>query len=316
MAIWPTTPQAIRARISSYRRVLRQEYEGNDGPSSDGYGKRYWLFPLFFLLREDTEVRAYIDWYVQRFPDDIGEVSQFVCWALILHRLGREDEAVYRLVKGIDENLPAVAKVVDDYQGPYGMRGEEVLHFHDLDAQLIAAMTAEEHAWLRSTWRLPAVVAMRERRIADGRAWAAATTQAQREALSKAGRAMTTSFKPKEMPPLSSEGTDWLTSGRVVPRTRSTKKVIVTTPETWRRCAHPLPAGGLHEIVVYFTDRHPLRIRAMVNKEEADMMARMLPDRSIVMDDGAISMQTATRVVVVPDGQGPEDGEVLKMPSE
>ena len=153
---------------------------------------------------------------------------------MILHRLGREDEAIYRFVEAIDENMPAVAKVVGDYQGPYGMRGEEVLHFHDLDAQLIAAMTDEEQVWLRSTWQSPAVAAMREQHLASGRAWAVATTQAQREALSQADQALVASFKPKEMPPLST-GPDWLTSGRVRVRTRSTKKVIVTTPETWRR---------------------------------------------------------------------------------
>lgn len=227
---WPTTPTAIRARISSYRRILRQEFSGNSY-GGDGYGKRYWLFTLFYLLREDDEVRAYIDWYVSRFPDDIGEVGQFVCWALILHRLGREDEAVYRVVQAIDENLPAVAKVVGDYRGPYGIRGEEVLHFHDLDEQLIAAMTAEEQAWLRSIWRSPAVATMREQHLTSGRAWAAATTQAQRQALSRADQALVASFKPQEMPPLST-GQGWLTSGL---RTRWTKKVIVTTPETWRR---------------------------------------------------------------------------------
>jgi hypothetical protein len=114
------------------------------------------------------------------------------------------------------------------------MWGEEIRHFYDLDTQLIAAMTAEEQAWLRSTWRSPAVAAMRERHLASGRAWAAATTQAQRGALQKADKALVASFKPSELPPLPT-GTDWLTSGRLVPRTRSTKKVIVTTPEMWRR---------------------------------------------------------------------------------
>lgn len=65
----------------------------------DGYGKRLWLFPLYFLLRDDDEARPFIDWYATTFPNDIYEVSQCLCWALILHRLGRDDEAVYRLVR-------------------------------------------------------------------------------------------------------------------------------------------------------------------------------------------------------------------------
>lgn len=96
MAAWPTTPQAIKARISSYRRILRQEFTpGSYG--GDGRGRRFLLFSLYYQLREDEEARSYLDWYRTTFPDDHGHAESFLCWALILHRLGREDEALYRV---------------------------------------------------------------------------------------------------------------------------------------------------------------------------------------------------------------------------
>jgi hypothetical protein len=232
MTAWPTTPQAIKARISSYRRILRQE-AASPGGFGDGRGKRFLLFTLYFQLREDDEARAYIDWYRATFPEDHGHAESFLCWALILRRLGREDEAVYRFIQAIDDNLPVVADVVGDLQAPYGIWGEDMWQVYRVDASVIDAMTAEEHAWLRSTWRLPAVVAMRERYIAIGRALVTEPVGAHRSALVREQSALARAFMPQEMPPLA-KGTDWLTGGRVATK-RGSRKVIRTTPETWRR---------------------------------------------------------------------------------
>ncbi len=242
MALWPTTKPAFRARISSYRRILRQEYDAH-GMWGDGYGKRLWLFPLYFLLGEDDEARTYIDWYVVNFPDDGYDPGQSVCWALILHRIGREDEALYRLVQAVDENLPAVAKVVGDYQGPYGMWGEETRHLYDLDDHLIAAMTGEERAWLVASWRSPAVIAMRQRHIVIGREVATLAVSPRRTALLEEQRALVAGFKPAEMPPLSTgDPQAWLMAGRKATRVRrGSGKVISTTPDVWRRVS-----GGDH----------------------------------------------------------------------
>ncbi len=232
MALWPTTTTGIKARISSYRRILRQEYE-TFGMWGDGYGKRLWLFHLYFLLRKDDEARAYLDWYRTTFPDDGGDAGQLLCWALILHRLGSEDEAVYRFVQAIDERLPVVAEVVDDLHAPYGIWGEELWRMYRVDEVIIAAMTAEERNWLRDIWRSPAIALMRERHVANGRAFVAAKTREEREVLSKAGMELVESFKPAEIQPLSTGGS-WLTSGRRRAR-RSGRKVIGTTPDIWRR---------------------------------------------------------------------------------
>lgn len=232
MTAWPTTPQAIKARISSYRRILRQE-AASPGGFGDGRGKRFLLFTLYFQLREDDEARAYMDWYRVTFPEDHGHAESFLCWALILRRLGREDEAVYRFVQAIDNNLPVLADVVGDLHAPYGM-GEEIWQAYRVVSPVIDAMIAEEHVWLRSAWRSPAVVAMRERYIAIGRALITEPVGASRSALVREQSALARAFMPKKMPPLAA-GADWLLNRRVAASPRSNRKVIRTTPETWQR---------------------------------------------------------------------------------
>jgi hypothetical protein len=225
---FPTTKPQIRSRIASYRRILRKEFESPAG-FGDGYGKRLWLFPLYFLLGEETDVRDYIDWYRGEFSDDHGEVGQFICWALILRRLDREEEALYRFVQAIDDNLPAVAKVVGDSKAPYGIFGEKMLDLNWVDEVVVGAMTTDERRWLVTSWRSPAVVAMRERHIAIGKALAEGGKD--RGALLDEQRALVAAFRPAEKGPLGRLG--WLL-GRSRER-KSKGKVISTTPDVWKR---------------------------------------------------------------------------------
>lgn len=235
MALWPTTTKGLRARIASYRRGLRDEYE-RFGLWGDGYGKRLWLFHLYFLLRDDDEARSFIDWYAATFPNDGHEVCQCVCWALILHRLGREDEAVYRLVRGIEKNLPAVAKVVGDDQGPYGIWGEEVMGLDWIDSQVVEAMTDEERQWLVTSWWSPAVRAMRKRYVALGRSLVALGVGTQRSAALEEQHRLVQAFCPAQMRPLSTDGTEsWLMAGKRAMRAVRGEMVIRTSPELWRR---------------------------------------------------------------------------------
>lgn len=79
----------LRAKIASCRRILRREYE-RDGMRGDDYGKRLWMFHLLYQLNEEDESRSCLDFYNENFSGDHGEVTQFVCWALILRRLEAE----------------------------------------------------------------------------------------------------------------------------------------------------------------------------------------------------------------------------------
>ena len=91
-------------------------------------------------------------------------------------------------------------------------------------------------------------------------------------------------------------------------------KVIRTTPGVWRR-PKPAPQVAPHEIVVTFSDRRPLRIRYFVNRKVAEEAAEGMLGRTLVGDGFSVPTDTATSVVVVPDGEGPGGAEELRVPT-
>ena len=229
------------------------------------------LFCLYFQLKEDADVRAYLDWYTTEFPDDSGEVTQLICRALILRRLGREDEALYRFVQAIDENLPAVALLVGDSQAPYGIWGEEVMGLSDMPDEVTQAMSADEKQWLVTSWHSPAVTAMRQRRIALGKDLVVTSEYDKRSAISKRLGALVEAFKPAEIQRYSiADSGSWLTAGR----SSTQGKVIKPPPGFWTKVPH--------EIVVTFTDRGPLRIRYFINRDLAQEVVKRMLGKVIV----------------------------------
>ena len=47
-SFFPTTAKGLLDRIRRYERLLRKEL--NSGHGGDGYGKRFWLGPMYMLL--------------------------------------------------------------------------------------------------------------------------------------------------------------------------------------------------------------------------------------------------------------------------
>jgi len=234
MSTWPTTRSGIRARITTYRRSLARE-AGTAGGFGDGYGKRYWLFMLYFLLREDTAARSYMDWYRATFPDDCGEAMSSLCWALLLFRLHRPDEARYRFIQAMECSIPVVATIADDYRGPYGVWNEELPFAHQVDQQIVAAMTEEERTWIRQLWRDSAIRTVCERRVAYERALPLERDPAVRERLVTDHRAFVMGHSPPPLLALSPPGTPpWLVPipGRSAADLQR-EKIIRLTAHSW-----------------------------------------------------------------------------------
>ena len=100
----PKTPRGLSSRITKIRSQLsasKKEY----GFIDDGGGVRYHLFYLYFLLGDNRRSSEYIRWYEKEFPDDIGETIQTFCWALILHQMGKNKDAEYRLADTMLSNI-------------------------------------------------------------------------------------------------------------------------------------------------------------------------------------------------------------------
>jgi hypothetical protein len=96
MDLFPKDPTKIRARIRRYERALRKEHE-ETGYYSDGYGKRYWLGPLYLLMDDLEGALQSFAWYEETFLDDIGHPMQFLCWTLALCRSGQLEPAKQKL---------------------------------------------------------------------------------------------------------------------------------------------------------------------------------------------------------------------------
>jgi len=98
----PKTEKGLSNRITKLRKQLsafKREY----GFIDDGAGARYYLFYLYFLLGDNRRSSEFLRWFEKEFPDDSGEPIQLLCWALILHRMGKDGK--YRLLCTMLSNI-------------------------------------------------------------------------------------------------------------------------------------------------------------------------------------------------------------------
>ncbi|MCF6202952.1 MAG: hypothetical protein L3J59_04660 [Methylococcaceae bacterium] len=107
----PETEKKIRSKISSYKSSLNREKK-TYGQISDGGGKRYLLFCLYFVLNDLKKSEDYFNWYLNEFTDDVGEPIQKLCWAISLHRMNRDSEAKQMLCNLMLSNLYVIPFVI------------------------------------------------------------------------------------------------------------------------------------------------------------------------------------------------------------
>lgn len=100
----PKEPKKIRERIKRYERIFRQEM-GNYGSYSDGFGKRYFLGPLYLLMNDLEGAIKSFDWFQNAFTDDIDEPGHGLCWTLALYRNGEFEAASKKLKQTMLMNL-------------------------------------------------------------------------------------------------------------------------------------------------------------------------------------------------------------------
>ena len=88
----PDSEKKLKSTISRYKSALNKEKK-TYGDISDGSGKRYLLFSLYFILDDLKKSADYFEWYLSEFTDDSGEPIQKLCWAISLYRMARDSEA-------------------------------------------------------------------------------------------------------------------------------------------------------------------------------------------------------------------------------
>jgi hypothetical protein len=101
---FPTDPKKVKATIKRYERDLKAE-EKKFGAIMDRAGKRYFLGPLYLLAGNTEGALRSFEWFDDKFSDDIGKPSQYLCWALALHKTGNERMAKNKLRQTMLMNL-------------------------------------------------------------------------------------------------------------------------------------------------------------------------------------------------------------------
>jgi len=106
-----STEKRIRTKISSYKSGMSRDKKIY-GSINDGAGKRYVLFSLYFQLNDLKKSEEYFKWYEKEFEDDSGEPVQKLCWAVSLYRMGKIEQAEYRLADLMLSNLYVIPKIL------------------------------------------------------------------------------------------------------------------------------------------------------------------------------------------------------------
>lgn len=152
---FPKTERGLRSRISTYREALKKE-KRIFGYISDGYGKRYLIFWLYFVLGDLKGASTYIRWYEKTFEGDVGEPVHKLCCALILHRLGKDDKAKFLLADLMLSNLYIIPKVIDEpikrHRIRFGSNYADYEYAEETPIEVLNAITSEEKDWIRSLY--------------------------------------------------------------------------------------------------------------------------------------------------------------------
>ena len=168
MFIIPDTDKKIRAKISSYKSALNREIR-DYGCISDGYGKRYLIFPLLLVLNDMKKAEQHIQWHDSQFPDDMGEPVQMLCRSILTFRIGDINKASYELAETMFSNVYLLPWLLDEKVEPIDMRHltnfslleycEEVPH------RVLESISEQEREWIYSCYHSEAFVKARTRYI-------------------------------------------------------------------------------------------------------------------------------------------------------
>ncbi|MFH2057495.1 MAG: hypothetical protein ABIJ59_01165 [Pseudomonadota bacterium] len=123
---------------------------------SDGAGKRYDLFSLYFLLNDFKKSEEYFKWYEKEFDDDVGEPVQKLCWAVTLYRIGKLDQAEYRLADLMLSNLYVIPKIlghdIKKYEIWHSSSDESIDYFNYFPDEVLEALTKEDKNWIEGLY--------------------------------------------------------------------------------------------------------------------------------------------------------------------
>jgi tetratricopeptide (TPR) repeat protein len=155
MDLFPKDPKKIRERIRRYERQLRQERAENEY-FGDGYGKRYWLGPLYMLLGDTEGALTSFAWFEETFPGDSGHPMQLLCWTLALYRSGQIEAAIQKLRQTIASNRYLIPHLLGleqhDLDITLGKHVNEIFQFEDTPPEIFSLWDNTERQWAKTIY--------------------------------------------------------------------------------------------------------------------------------------------------------------------
>lgn len=150
----PKTAKGLSSQITRIRAHLsacKREY----GFIDDGAGDRYYLFNLYYLLDDNRRSSEYIRWSQKQFPDDSGEPSALLCWALMLHRMGKRGEHI--LGRTMLSNIYLIPHLLGERNERVEMwhssNWEEPAYMVEIPERVLDALTDEDKTWIREAYQ-------------------------------------------------------------------------------------------------------------------------------------------------------------------
>ncbi|HHG3226474.1 TPA: hypothetical protein ACPVYE_003025 [Vibrio parahaemolyticus] len=168
MFVIPDTDKKIRAKISSYKSAFNRELR-DYGYISDGYGKRYLMFPLLLVLNDLKKAEEYVGWHDSQFPDDMGEPIQMLCRSILTYRIGNIDQASYELAETMLSNVYLLPWLLNEKVEPFDMwhtsNFQMVDHCEYVPERVLESISEQEFEWISRCYNSEAFIKARTRYI-------------------------------------------------------------------------------------------------------------------------------------------------------
>ncbi len=139
----------------SYKSQFKKEKQ-KYGLYSDGYGKRFILFELYYLLGDHEKSKEYFSWYTKEFPDDGCDPIALLFWSLILYQMGEKEAARYKLAEMMLANVYIIPSILEEavkeYDMWHGSNTCELSYFQYIPQPAIERINFEEKEWMRELY--------------------------------------------------------------------------------------------------------------------------------------------------------------------
>jgi tetratricopeptide (TPR) repeat protein len=190
---FPRDKKELQQLITRYERSLLEEQD-RFGGIMDSAGKRYLLGPFYLLSGDVPGALRSFEWFERKFPDDIGEPFQYLCWALILYKSGNFAAARKKLLETVLSNHYIIPILLGEAPAEIDMRhgsnADERAWITEGPTELFELWDSAAKKWAAEAYEAPQFKKLRNRHIEIYRALETEENPKKRSALLNEARGL------------------------------------------------------------------------------------------------------------------------------